>query len=42
MCTADYEQSIRRQRVLQVADGQTESGFNGTAAIAMQLANQLM
>ncbi|ENS4777208.1 TPA: hypothetical protein ACYEP6_005084 [Klebsiella variicola] len=42
MSAADDEQSVRRQRVLQVADGQTEPGFQVIAAIAIQLANQQM
>lgn len=42
MSAADDEQSVRRQRVLQVADGLTEPGFQVIAAIPIQLANQQM
>lgn len=42
MRATDDEQSVRRQRVLQLADGQTEPGFKVITAIAIQLANQQM
>lgn len=42
MSATDDEQCVRRQRVLQVADGQIEPGFQVVAAIAIQLANQQM
>lgn len=42
MSAADDEQCVRRQRVLQVANGQIEPGFKLIAPIAIQLANQQM
>ncbi|SQH95567.1 Uncharacterised protein [Salmonella enterica subsp. salamae] len=42
MSAADDEQCVRRQRVLQVADGQIEPGFKVIATIAIQLTNQQM